>query len=57
MAKKNTNPDYNATMKEAIAEYKQWLKDRKTDRLATARKAAAIRRATLKARKVKSYRV
>lgn len=57
MAKKNTNPDYNATMKEAIAEYKQWLKDRKTDRLATARKAAAIRRATLTARKKKSYRV
>lgn len=53
MAKKMTNPDYNAQMKEAIAEYKQWLKDRKTDRLATARKAAAIRRATLAAARLK----
>ena len=46
-----TNKEYNEIMKEAVKEYKAWLKDRKAIRLAEARKGAAIRRATLAARK------
>jgi len=38
---------YNEAMKEAVKEYKEWLKERKANRLTDARKTEAIRKATL----------